>query len=746
MAMNFDSRYADVSTGDELRLSDYLAAVMRNWKLVTVVMLAVIALGTAYAYTATPVYKADALIQVDDGNKNNNTNVNLNANANTVQPLPQMADAKSATAAQIELLRSRMVIDDTVRRLHLDIGAAPRGFPVVGALIGNVLSKFGIPLPPGYLSRFAWGGEQIDVPLFDTPKDLYEKKFTLVAGEHGAYVVNDPEGVAILSGRVGEQVSGMTPHGPVTLKVDRLVGHPGVQFELQRFSTLTTIDRLQQRLAVAETALQSGIIGVSLEGSNAKEIAQIVNSIVNRYVQQDASKRSAESEHTLAFLDQQLPLVKKQLDESEQRYNTFRNKQGTVDLTEESRLLLQQIVDNRTKLTDLQQQRAELSLRFTANHPSVQALDAQIAALTAAQTRLGKNVSTLPDTEQTALRYMRDVRVNTELYTNLLASAQQLRIVKAGQVGNVRIVDLAQAADDPVRPKRILVILISAGIGLVLGVIVAFIRKALYGGVERPEDIERQLGTRVFAIVPRSTQQLRLQRQVGMRREGLHVLAAQAPEDAAVEGIRSLRTSLQLQLGEARNNVVMMTGSRPEAGKSFLSANLATLVASTRKRVLLIDGDMRRGDIHSHFGVRHSPGLSDVLMGADVRSTILHDVLPGVDLITKGSLPSHPSELLASDRLGEILAELKQYYDLVVIDTPPVLAVTDATVIGRHAGTSLLVVRHGKNQVQEIGETMKRLHNGGVHMKGVLLTDVPQSKVLMGSTYAGYYGYESIAE
>ncbi|AQG99438.1 protein tyrosine kinase [Burkholderia sp. KK1] len=742
MATNFDSRYVDVSTGDELRLSDYLAAVMRNWKLVTVVMLAVTAIGAAYAFLATPTYKADAVIQVDEHDKNT---ANVPASAGQ-QAIPQTSEAKSVTAAQIELLRSRLVIEDAVRRFHLDVSAAPRSMPVLSGAIGTAFSMLGKPVPQGYLSRFAWGGEQIDVPLFDTPKALYDKKFTLVAGQNGTYALNDPDGLAVLTGHVGKEASGMTPQGPVTLRVDKLDGKSGVQFELQRFSTVTTIDRLQKRLTVAEAALQSGIIGVSLEGSNPKQITEIVNNIAHRYVQQDAEKRSSDAEHTLSFLDQQLPLAKKQLDEAEQRYNTFRNKQGSVDLNEESRLLLQQIVDNKTKLADLQQQRAELSLRFTANHPSVQALDAQIAALTNAQTRLGKNVSTLPDTEQTALRYMRDVRVNTELYTNLLASVQQMRIAKAGQGSNVRVVDFAQVPDDPVRPKRMLVILIAAGIGLVIGIIVAFIRKALYGGVERPEDIERQLGTRVFAIVPRSTQQLRLQRQVGMRREGLHVLAAQAPEDAAVEGIRSLRTSLQLQLTDARNNVVMLTGSRPEAGKSFLSANLATLVASTRKRVLLIDGDMRRGDIHSHFGVRHSPGLSDVLMGADVMSTILHDVLPGVDLITKGSLPSHPSELLASDRFGEVLAELKRHYDLVVIDTPPVLAVTDATVIGKHAGTSLLVVRHGKNQVQEIGETMKRLHNGGVHMKGVLLTDVPQSKVLNGSTYAGYYSYESIAE
>jgi tyrosine-protein kinase Etk/Wzc len=742
MAMNFDTRYSDVSTGDELRLSDYLAAVFGNWKLVTVITLAAVALGTAYAFIAPQTYKADALIQVEEAAAANNNN----ANANAVQAVSQMFDAKSTTAAQIELLRSRLVVDDTVKRMHLDIGAAPHGLPFVGGIVGGVFNMLHMPIPAGYLSKFAWGGEKISVSLFDVPKDLLDKQFTLVAGDNGTYALNAPDGNPILTGKVGQEASAVTAQGPVRLKVDQLVGNPGVEFDVQRYSTLTTIDGLQQRLTVAETALQSGIISVSLEGKNPKEVSTIVNNIANRYVEQDSEKRSAEAEHTLAFMDQQLPVLKKQLDDAEQKYNTFRNKQGTVDLSEESRLLLQRIVDNKTKLSDLQNQRAELSLRFTANHPSVQALDAQIASLSGQQASMTKSVSALPDTEQTALRYLRDVRVNTELYTNLLNSAQQLRIAKAGQIGNVRVVDYAQTPDDPVRPKKLLVILISAGVGLVLGIIVAFVRKSLYGGVERPEEIEKQLGVRVFAIVPRSNTQLRLQRKVGDRREGLHVLAAQAPEDAAVEGIRGLRTSLQLQMADARNNVVMLTGSRPEAGKSFLSVNLATLVASTRKRVLLIDGDMRRGDIHSHFGVRHSPGLSDVLMGADATSAILHDVLPGVDLITKGSLPSHPSELLASERLGEVLEQLKQLYDLVIVDTPPVLAVTDATVIGKHAGTSLLVVRHGKNQVQEIGETMKRLHHGGVNMKGVLLTDVPQSKILMGSTYAGYYGYESIAE
>ena len=190
-------------------------------------------------------------------------------------------------------------------------------------------------------------------------------------------------------------------------------------------------------------------------------------------MQQDIDRKSAEAEHTLAFLDQQLPQLRSELDQAEQRYNNFRNKQGTVDLSEESRLLLQQIVENKTKLVDLQQQRAELAHAFHCGPPGgCRARCADRRSCQSVQGRLTHNVSTLPDTEQTALRLLRDVRVDTELYTNLLNSAQQLRIVKAGQVGSVRVVDYAEPADEPVRPQRVLLIsALRGGLGLVLGIL-----------------------------------------------------------------------------------------------------------------------------------------------------------------------------------------------------------------------------------------------------------------------------------
>lgn len=747
MAIDFERRYTDFAAGEELSLSDYLQAIATNWRLIATVTLAVTLLGSAYAFLARPVYKADAIIQVEE--TPNAGNGAAEDPRQQIEPLSRMFATKATTAAQIELLKSRLVTEGTVRDLHLDLAAQPHTPPIVGDLLTALTTgKFGFTIPAFMdLGGFAWGNETIDVSRMEMPSALFGKTFTLTAGEGGTFTLSDPDGIAIASGRVGEDVTGATAAGTVTVHVDRLTGRPGTRFDLVRASTLDTVERLQKQLSVKETALQSGVIALTLQGANPRLTADVVNGIARHFIKQDVDRRSAEAEHTLAFLDRQLPQLRRELDAAEQRYNTFRNHHGTVDLSEESRLLLQQIVDNKTKLADLERQRTDLSQRFTARHPAVAALDAQIAQLRSAQAEMTQNVAVLPETEQTALRLLRDVRVDTELYTNMLNSAQQLRVAKAGQIGNVRVVDFAETPDRPVWPRRSLAILIAFGGGLFVGVVAAFVRKSLYGGVERADEIESTLGVPVFAVVPRSALQLRLQQNVMMRRRGLHVLAAQSPQDIAVEGVRGLRTSLQRSLDQAPNNIVMLTGSRPDAGKSFLSVNLAALVASAGKRVLVIDGDMRRGEVHSHFGVRHQPGLSDVLRGADPRDAIQREVLPGLDVLTKGALPAHPSELLMSDRFGDVLQTLARGYDLVIIDTPPVLAVTDSTVIGKHAGTTLVVVRYGRHPIGEIGETAKRLETGGVNLKGVLLTDVPPAMPLFGGSYkGGYYGYDSIGE
>ncbi|MFP3608647.1 polysaccharide biosynthesis tyrosine autokinase [Paraburkholderia sp. SIMBA_050] len=728
------NRFIDSSTDDEIHLSDYLAVIQDSWRLIIIIAAAVLIIGTLYAFTARPVYRADSMIQVEDS---------ANSAKDALGELASIFDTKQTADAEIELIRSRLVVGQTVQSLHLDISAYPNYFPLIGAVLARHAGENKLAPPLFGLERFAWGGEKIEVSLFNVPRERYEAEYTLVARAGDQFDLVDPDGEVVLHGRTGDVVRGRESAGPVELRVSRLEARPGTHFVLKRASTLITTDQLQDALVIAEKSKQSGVIGVSLDGADSKRTAEIINTIATTYVQQNIDRKSAEAEHTLTFLDQQLPQLRKQLDQAEDRYNAFRNRKGTVDLTEESRLLLQQIVDGKTKLVDLEQQRIEMTQRFTPSHPGIMALAAQISALEAQQSQLNKRVSTLPDTEQSALRLLRDVRVNTELYTSLLDSAQQLRIVKAGQVGNVRVVDYAVTSELPVKPKRPLVIVLAAVLGLIAGTVAAFVKSALFGGVESSEEIEQVLGLPVYAAVPHSDMQVSLRQGMLRGRSGQHVLASIASHDVAIEGIRSLRTALQFGALDAANNVIVITGPRPEVGKSFMSVNLAAVLASGGKRVMLIDADMRRGDLHSYFGVSRQPGLSDAIAGMDVESAVLREVLPGMDMLPKGSLPPNPAELLMSERFKTMLDDFSSRYDIVIVDTPPMLAVTDAALIGKHAGTTLLVVRHGRHPMAEILESANRLRNVGVALKGVLFTDVPQRRIGYG-TY--YYGYESTVE
>ncbi|CAB3777110.1 Tyrosine-protein kinase wzc [Paraburkholderia ultramafica] len=724
------SRAAATSADDEIDLSEIVAVVRENRLLISLVTAVVLVLGTAYALFGTPVYRADAMIQVDDDTGANNINQKLG-------DLASLFQSKATADAEIELVRSRMVIGEAVRSLHLDISAKPHYFPVIGEFIAKHTSRDAASPVLG-LSRFAWGGEQLKVTKFDVPGELYGDGFTIVAGEGQRFELRDSHSNTLFQGRVGNPERHTTQHGPVELTVAAMTARPGTTFDLTRSSTQLTIEDLRKLLDVREKVKQSGIIAVTLDGTDAAQITAIVNAVARTYVQRNVDRKSAQAKQMLSFLGEQLPQLRADLDDAEQRYNSFRAKHGTVDLEAEGKLLLQSIVDNKTKLTELQQQRADLAQRFTSEHPSVLAIDAQIGELRAKESAFDGTVGTLPDIQQQALQLMRDVQVNTELYTKLLDSTQQLRVLKAGQLGNVRTVDYAVIPEKPVKPKKLLLILVAAVSGLLLGCTFAFVRRAFNRGLENPAEIERAVDLPVYAIISRSRRQSTLQQSSRRGISGSRVLAVHFPEDIAVEGIRGLRTALQFGILKPDNNIVMLTGPRPEIGKSFLSVNLAAVLAAAGKRVLLVDADMRRGNLYAYFELACAPGLSDVIGGTAPDQAIHRQVLANLDFLTNGAIPSSPSELLASEHFGKLMAQFSKQYDVVIVDSPPVLAVTDPVLIGKHAGATLLVMRHGRHSTAELIETTRQLSTAGVAVDGILLTDVPQHA----STYGAFSEYE----
>jgi len=728
MSLHTTNHRTASNADDEIDLSAIATTLRENTFLISAVAAATLALGIGYAFFSTPVFRADAMVQVDDSS---------GAVNDKLSDLAELFGGKATADAEIELIRSRELIDATVRSLHLDIDAKPRYFPLIGSWIARNAATDQLAPPLWGLSSYAWGGEQLEVTQFDVPPILYDEKFTLIAGANRTFELKGPNGDVVLKGRLGEPVAGKTQYGPVSLMVGTLVARAGTVFKLKRSSTQLVTEKLQKNLDISEKVKQSGIVGVRLDGADSARTADTVNAIVRGYVQRNVGLKSGQAAQMLGFLGNQLPELRSGLDNSEQRYNTFRNKTGTVDLVEESRLLLQSIVDGKTRITALQQQRAELLQRFTPSHPSVAAIDAQLADLQREQNQLTAKVSSLPDTQQAAVRLMRDVNVNTGLYMNLMTSAQQLQILKAGQQGNVRVVDYAVVAEQPVKPKKLIVIGAAGVFGLLLGVGAALLRRSLNRGMEDTLEIEEAAGVPVYAIILHSERQIGLQRSARRGDRGQHVLAASSSGDIAVEGIRSLRTALLFRMATATNNVVMVAGPRPDIGKSFLSVNLAAVLASAGKRVLLVDADLRRGNLHSYFGKLRDPGLQDVMTGAAIDAVVRRHVLPGLDLLTRGALSSSPSEVLMSDRLGKVIEHLSGAYDLVIVDTPPILAATDSSVIGKHAGTTLLVMRHGQHSETELRESMRLLGSAGVEVNGIVLTDVPQRTTAYG-TYSSY--------
>ncbi|OUG36402.1 protein-tyrosine kinase [Klebsiella michiganensis] len=328
----------------------------------------------------------------------------------------------------------------------------------------------------------------------------------------------------------------------------------------------------------------------------------------------------------------------------------------------------------------------------------------------------------------------------------LLNRQQELNIAKSSAIGNVRIIDSAVTQPTPVKPKKILIIIVGLVLGGFISIGFVLFRVFLRRGIESPEQLE-ELGINVYASIPvaEAFAEKALQKSSWKRKsveEYASFLAIDNPADLAIEAIRGLRTSLHFAMMEARNNVLMISGASPNAGKTFVSTNLAAVIAQTGKKVLLVDTDMRKGYTHRLFNVSNDNGLSDVLSGKiKVENAVKQVKDIGLDFISRGMVPPNPAELLMHRRFGELIEWASKNYDIIVLDTPPILAVTDAAVIGNYAGTTLLVARFEQNTVKEIEVSFKRFDQSGVAVKGCILNGV----VKKASSYYGYgynhYGY-----
>ncbi|MEV8521791.1 polysaccharide biosynthesis tyrosine autokinase [Dyella marensis] len=722
-----DPRAVTQRNDEELDLGAILGTLVDNKWLIFAITGLFLACSLAYALLATPIYQADAMVQVEQ----------KVPELPGISALSQTLGASNSQAnTEIALITSRAVIGKAVDDLKLDINVSARHFPMIGTGIARRFANAN----PGVLAapwlgfnRYDWGGSKLDLQRIEVPDDLLGKVMTLVAGENGGYTLLNPEGDELLQGAVGQIATG---HG-VTLQVGSLKANPGTRFDVRRERALTTINQLQQAIQATEKGKDSGIIGLSYQNASPKLAVALLDRVSEWYVRQNVEWNAAEAANSLKFVQEQLPKVRQDLDRAQAALNAFQIQAKSVDITMQTKALLDQSVAVEANIQQLRMQQADVARRFTPQHPAYRALMQQIGQLEQQKGDMEKQVGALPDTQQELLKLTRDVDVSNQTYTGLLNQAQQLDIARAGKVGNVHIVDNAQVdVTSPVKPKKAMVVFGGTFVGAFLAFGLVFVRQMLNRGVEEPSVIE-QLGLPVYASVPVSPTEHEIALSDRARSDGRHhLLAISSPADLATEALRSLRTSLHFARMEAKNNILMISGSSPEAGKTFVSANLAAVMAQAGQRVLVIDGDMRKGTLHKVMGGRPNNGLSELISGQIDMETAIRPIasLENLHYIARGKIPPNPSELLMNQRFAEVMDQLMPRYDLVLIDTPPILAVTDASIIGHMAGTCLLVVRFGLNQAREIALARQRFAQNGVEIKGAIFNAVERRS-------SGYYSY-----
>jgi tyrosine-protein kinase Etk/Wzc len=387
---------------------------------------------------------------------------------------------------------------------------------------------------------------------------------------------------------------------------------------------------------------------------------------------------------------------------------------------------LARLAAGRTRRNDLIQKKTELLGRFTEDHPIVAAINRQIKEVDAEIDETNRQIKALPVLEQDEARLTRDIKVNTDLYTALSNTAQQLRLISVGRVSNVRMVDAPLPPEKPIKPNRPLIVALAVVTGLFLGTVTAFMRKTMIGGIDDPQEIESLLRARVvYATIPHSVNQDKLMRKARPERGILPLLAQIMPEDVAVESLRSFRSALLFAMPHLRNNIVMFAGPTRGLGKSFVSVNFAAVMAATGKRVLLIDADFRSGQLHRYFGVSRDQGLSKAISDSVPLGDIIHhDVLENLDFIPTGPLPPNRTDFLLTVNFNTVLDTVSANYDLVLIDAAPLLQAADALIVGDRAGAIFLLARARVTTDAEIAESVKRLNHAGLSPQGVLFNDM----------------------
>lgn len=663
---------------EETDLFDILKDLAKNWRIMIPCIIVAGIVGVFVAMWIRPIYKVDALLQIE---------TKSNKSVGLMGGLPSLFASSSPAETEIELINSRQIIGDAVEKMYLQYEANPIN------VMDRLLHREG---------RMELN--QYEIPWDKIPEDEKIKPWIAEATDSTSFKLIDHNDKEVLSGTVGKTYHFIYAGDTATFSVFNMKARAGQRFELFKRTRLDAISKFKSAFDVGEKGKKTGILEFSYQDIYPDRATKILNEIATSYLRQNVEQRNAEAQKTLEFLEKQLPDVKAQMDSSLLKFNTYRNKVGSVDIDAETRLILEKRNRLQQNLLDLQQKKQSAIRLFQPEHPTIKTLEEQENNLKRELASTSIATKKLPNTQQEVLKLTNEVDMSKIMYTTMLNNIQQLKLVSAGEVGSVRIIDFAEEVTRPAKPKKSLIVCVALFLGFLLGACIATLKSKLSNGVRDAHFIERETGYSVYAKVPKGNPK---------GTKGTRPLAVVEPDDVAVESLRTLRSSLEFSMDDGSSPIIGISGLIPGVGKSFISVNLAALYAGLGKKVLLIDADLRKGRLHKEFGIKRGKGLSQILLhSATFEEVVSKTEVENLEIIPCGMVPSNPSELLGSKRYLDLIDELKSKYDLIIIDTPPIMLVTDAALACRVAAQIVMVIEYNKHSIDAIQDGMKQLLKG----------------------------------
>jgi len=733
---------------------EYAAVIMRRWKTFAVALSTVFIAVALYTFLMKPVYEASSSLHVkEDKGKG--------------QLLGELSlSTSNPTNAEIEIVKSRTNAEQVVQRLHLDAQVSKKS----NGLKFKILEFKSAAKNPVYHIKL-------------TATDTFE--------------VKDDDGNIVGQGKSGIPVQ----KNGFILTLGDIKGEKGDDFRLTLTPFDSVVEGVRGRIKAVEQGRQTGIIRVSYTNTDPVLARDIVNSLVQAYLEQTVSFKSEEASRTVSFIDEQIQGMRNDLDDSEKSLQAYKSATGVVHLDSEAQALIGKLTEtekNRAevalqkkqlefarealkkamkrgaiyspgimkndplvtglaaKLSELEVQKRALLVDYTEAHQAVKNVQSQIdevqrkilAIYETSLINLGKfedgisqqlagyekQMKKLPDVERDLARLTRVSKVNADIYTFLLQKHEEARIAKASTISNIDIVDPAIIPGQPIKPKKAQNLLLGLLFGLALGIGLAFFEEYLDDTIKNAEEAKRTMGLPLLAVIPHIPGHEPRQNGSTLKVEPL--VTRSEPKSVVAEAFRSLRTNLHFTAINKEKKIMLFTSTFPREGKSTITANEAVVISQTGVRVLIVDCDLRRSSLHEIFGHSKTPGLSEILTGDVTFEKAKHKTgIPGLDLISAGTTPPNPSELLGSEAMRQLLLTQRENYDYIIIDAPPVLAVTDAPVLAMISDIVILIMEAGRVPIKAAQHMRETLASLQASVAGLVIND----KTGKGESY-GYYG------